>query len=470
MFFNTVSICPFRRSLVKWIFTSCSFYSYPCHNRTLFHRVSKNHSWPPKCIYRSPKPFHHFFGYHIFSVRLLSLIAYTITLFMVYLIMKTYQVKKTWIYLTLLLLASHIQLTYMAHTARQESLILLIMVACLLLNIKKIHPIKTAHLLGISIGIHPNSLLIALGIGLVYLYFIYQKKTSLKSLVTLIGITGLWAIFFVGFSFYLNPNFASDYIAYGKSLGVFDHDIGRLKGYYYYYYKLFYQIGGTYWLFPISKDILLLLISIPFGIYCCIKKEKHAIFFLMSLGINIGYLIIGRYNQTAIVFTLFFNVLFWVFMVKQLRIKNILLLLFLMLQLHTTFQVLQIPQDSYSDLSQHFQFSGKTLANLNMEYHFQEGQLIDYRNLWHETDFEAYIRKHHIEYIVLPEEIHYIHTTSPKWDILYGPLDYYDNMMVFLETCEQVDEFVSPTYGMRISRYIGTYPWSIKIYKVPPTL
>jgi len=61
----------------------------------------------------------------------------------------------------------------------------------------------------------------------------------------------------------------------------------------------------------------------------------------------------------------------------------------------------------------------------------------------------------------------YIKKTSPKWDILYGPLAYYDSMMKYLKKCELVESFESKTYGMRIARYVNTYPWKIDIYKVP---
>lgn len=410
-------------------------------------------------------------GYTPFSVRLLSLVASIVTLWFVNLILKYLKWPSLFRVLSLLLISLQIQFIYASHIARQDVLILLMMSAAFYITLKKKSPILTGTLIGISVGIHPNSFLIACGIGLIYLINVIKKETSIKELLLLIMTTSLWAALFIVISVSLNPNFVHDYLSFGESLGVVNYEFNRFEGFYYYYYKLFHQIGGTYLLLPIRFELLLLPVTMIIGIYHFIRYDnKPLVFiFLMILGINVGYLIIGRYNQTAILFTLFFLMLFWIVFLKSLipdKVFWITLLTIALFNGYNSYQVVTVDNDNYQALGEHLQLEGRVLGNLNLDYHLKEGQLIDYRNLWYVTDFEAYIKEHDIQYIIMPEEMTYIKKSSPKWDILYGPLPYYDNMMRYLETCDLIDTFDSKTYGMRIARYINTYPWTINIYKV----
>ncbi|MCH4888442.1 DUF2029 domain-containing protein [Acidaminobacter sp. JC074] len=407
------------------------------------------------------------FGYSVFSVRLLSLTASTVSLYFLHKILDKRGIREFENILMLVIVACHIQFVYVSHIARQESIIMMVMVITYYLNIEKAKPILTGCLIGLAVGVHPNSLLIALGIGLVYLYKIYIRETRFRDLVKLIVTTGLFALMFVIFSFLLNPNFIADYMAFGESLGVVNFEYSRLSGFYLYYVKLFKEIGGTYQLYNIKPDIILMVISLLPGIYAVLKKKDFASSFLMVLAINIGLMIIGRYNQTAVIFVLLFNGLFYLQLIHSFKYKYVLLAFVLILTVNNSWSDIKIKNDDYGLLKDHLQLEGKVLGNLNLDYHLDNGQLIDYRNLWYIEDFEAYIEKHDIDYIILPEEMSYIKKTSPKWDILYGPLPYYDSMVKYLETCKLVDSFESKTYGMRIARYVNTYPWKIDIYKVP---
>ena len=50
--------------------------------------------------------------------------------------------------------------------------------------------------------------------------------------------------------------------------------------------------------------------------------------------------------------------------------------------------------------------------------------------------------------------------------ILYGPLDYYPELLQLLDSdYELVHHFESPGYGMRIVRYLDGYPWAVRIYQ-----
>lgn len=112
------------------------------------------------------------------------------------------------------------------------------------------------------------------------------------------------------------------------------------------------------------------------------------------------------------------------------------------------------------------------LANLNCEFYFDNGKLLDYRNLSflknQDITFEEYIYDNNIEYIIYPEEIDLIYNSRPIWNGLYGNTYYYYNdMKYFLEDkCKLVYGFNDKTYGIRIARYINTRDWNVKIYKI----
>lgn len=405
------------------------------------------------------------FGYSIYSVRLLSLTSSVICLGLIYHLLLKLKFDRTTSLLVIFIIGSHIQFVYVSHYARQEILILTLMIVCLYINVDQSPSLASACLLGIGMGIHPNIFLVALGLGGLYLYRVITKEIRLVVLVKLIVYTSLIALVYVIYSLYLNPNFISEYLSFGQSLGVINNDINRFQGFYYFYYKLFNQIGGTYQLMPIKIDIILLLVSVTFG-WLFHKDKKAMLFYTMLLGINLGYFIIGRYNQLSIIFSL---VISGLFIVSILRIKKIKLvyIAILLLTVMNSYPLIMNENDDYMAYESYYNLEGKVLANLNMAYHLDKDQLIDFRNLWHVKDFESYIRKHEITFIVIPDEIHYIKKTSPRWDILYGPLDYYDNMVAYLDKCQLVDTYESPTYAMRIARYINTYPWQTSIYKVP---
>jgi hypothetical protein len=126
--------------------------------------------------------------------------------------------------------------------------------------------------------------------------------------------------------------------------------------------------------------------------------------------------------------------------------------------------------DNFLDEFDFMSSEAKVLGNLNLEYQFKD-QLLDYRNLYYLKEnnitVEGYIEKNQIEYIILYEEMDYIHRNSPTWDILYGNLYYYDDLKHFInDNAELVKTFEDQTYGIRIARYVNTYPWTINIYKI----
>jgi hypothetical protein len=196
------------------------------------------------------------------------------------------------------------------------------------------------------------------------------------------------------------------------------------------------------------------------------------------MAINAGIVIIGRFNQTSIVlvFPLFYILILYALERFTPPYKiTVVALLIAAIAASTTMNYLEYKDNSYdkylSGLAEAISPESQTLGNLNTDYYFTNGRLHDYRNLAYLKQkgmtFEEYIRSNHIEYIVYSEELDLIHQLQPKWDGIYGSMDYYEDMKSFiLENCQLIHQYSDPYYGVRIVRYIGTKDWNIKIYKV----
>jgi 4-amino-4-deoxy-L-arabinose transferase-like glycosyltransferase len=506
---NYLEIFPFIHSDEPWlsgltrnmletksIFCTEAFFNlyprYPHSIKVIFHLIQM--------------PFILIFGYNIFSVRIISLIFSILTLIIFYrisiIILKNY----TYGLLVTILFSLNIQFIYASHFARQEIIIVFFFMLCfsyyLSMNnniIKSKNLCFKPHiilgiLIGISIGIHPNSFIIAIVIGLLYVADILRKQKKLNNLIILITTTGIMGLLFVLLSYIGDSNFIKHYTSYGTTLGVTSSLLDKIVNLPEYYKKLYYGISGTYYIpsikiylifFGIFFIISILYLFINFISY---NKYKNNISFsqymLLNLlicivGINLGFIIIGRYNQTNIIFIFPFFYLLIFLLINKInlyykRFAYLLIIFLIFITSYFSFKEIK-PYTNYSyekylkELSV-IEPSAKTIGNLNMEFHFQNGSLLDYRNLSYlkenNLSFSDYILLNKIEYIIYTEELDYIHR-NPIWNILYGEDTYYEDMNNFIrENCTFIYEFKNSLYGVRIPRYMFDYNWSIKIYKV----
>ena len=422
-------------------------------------------------------------GYSIFSVRLISLFFSTCSLYIFYKILKHYTDDIFVILLTTILLSFNLQFILISHIARQEApLIFLFLLAYyIILKNYKHNNILLASILGIGIGIHPNIFFLALSLGLIYIFKIINKEKKIIDLVKLITFTiGYFAIY-IFTTFNINGNFFPEYNSYGETLGVANGIINKIQGFYYFYYKLFHEISGTYFLVDLKFDYLLLIITGSLYIYLVKKKKidlnaSYSQLFLIA--INIGILILGRYNQISVIFPIVFLYLsFAIFIIKLNFNKNYIYSFLILLVLFQTYNSIDFIKNTQNENYKSYlnEFSiipddANILANLNLEYKFKD-KLFDYRNLYYLKDndltIKEYIKNNNIKYIVWYEEMDYYYRNAPKWDIIYGELYYYNDMKDFLiNNCEIEKEFENKTYAMRIAKYVNTYPWKITIYKV----
>ena len=158
------------------------------------------------------------------------------------------------------------------------------------------------------------------------------------------------------------------------------------------------------------------------------------------------------------------------------KVPNYLIIAALFTQCFFTYSALsEVDYQDYSQFGEELKVvlpsDAKVLGNLNMDYHLDLYQLYDVRNLNylepHGLSFEDYIKKNDISYVVLYDEMTYIHDAGGKWDILYGDLSYYEDMMNYLTiNGELITTIEAPTYGMRIAKYVDVYPWQASVYEL----
>jgi hypothetical protein len=276
----------------------------------------------------------------------------------------------------------------------------------------------------------------------------------------------------------MDPQFIYHYRTFGEQFGVFDGSVNRAVQIVDFYRKLYYQVSGTYYMPPVHLQLILFAsIGVISGI-SILSKHRHKTviqLLLILLGINLTFILIGRYNQTSIVFIFPFAwllVLYWIDRFRLSPVITILLIIQISVSSLTIAPYLQNHYQGYiHEIRSHVPDDAKVLANLNTEFYFQKNTLYDYRNLHflqdHDISFETYILNRDIEYIIYPEEMDFIYNRRPVWNGIYGNLyPYYDDMQRFLnDRCQVIHQFHSP-YGMRIVLFQDKQDWLITIYQV----
>jgi len=425
------------------------------------------------------------FGYSLFAVRLLSLFFGIISLVIFYKILVKLTNSNILSFIGMIILSLDIQFIYASHFARQEIVIIAFILAGTYYIISRVNTwsikndIITGCIIGLSIGIHPNSFLVALILGSVYLYYILlEKKFKLKNMAALVLTTTFFTAIFIGLSFSFNSTFINDYLKYGDNLGATSSGIMKVFTFPKYYKKLFNSFSITYYVPPIKVQFVVFALGILSGITSLFvgkEKPKALLLLLPIIALNIGYLIIGRYSQPGIVllFPLCYLLIFLLLSKLKKSGLKISIILSILVVANTIVGVFPQTSNDYKAYIEEIQTvvpqDASVLANLNTEYAFEYHHLHDYRNLdkLNEKEFSEYIKEQDIEYIIYPEEMDFIYNNRPVFNIMYGNVfPYYDDMHNFLaENCELIYEFNSP-YAMRILMYSKDKDWSVKIYKV----
>lgn len=467
---------------------------YPHAIKTVFHLLQM--------------PFLMIFGYHVFSFRLLSLLTSTVVLglfqrLLIQLSPIDREENRRIIiasFLGMAMMASSIQFIYAAHFARQEIILLLALVAIASLLYRE-KPIPAAIITGLSIGLHPNSFMLGM-MGLLMLLpgktFHVRPLTKWKPLLQYTGITASIGGIFLAISLSFDPNFFSHYLAYGQS----EFDIAapitsKLGEFPYFLQKIWFQVSGTYHVPNIRIELILFGVAFLVSLWLVLQKKKtlpteqrRPLLFVLQglLGIFAGMVIIGRYNQTSIVFffPLFFALLYLLLLffwqeknqkkTPGLWLSMAAIIIVLLLSTISNISPWLSTQYSYdrylNEISKAIPSHAKVLANLNSEYYFENDCLRDYRNLSYlkenNLSLSEYLEENQIQYIVISDELDLIYQKRPIWNMIYGNLRYMDELQDYLqESCTLVHEFQDNVYGIRIVQYMESdLDFTVYVFKI----
>ena len=145
-------------------------------------------------------------GYSPFTVRLISMLFSCGALYVFYLINYRKTKDLSFALISTVVLSLDIQYIYASHFARQEIIILFLILLSYYIYYssmsKILKPLLLAIITGSAIGIHPNALFIAAVTGILYLYDIFiVKREKISSLSLYVLVTGLFAAGFIYLSF-----------------------------------------------------------------------------------------------------------------------------------------------------------------------------------------------------------------------------------------------------------------------------
>jgi len=440
------------------------------------------------------------FQYDVFAFRLLSLTFGCITLVLFYLLLKFIFTEidsgRLWGYpLTgTIFLSVDIQFIYASHFARQEILLVCCIAACMLALFKK-HYLIAGLITGISIGLHPNSFLIGAMCGAMLFPIGSKQIKRLKDWKPLLGyarITSVFAVLFISISLSFDRRFFKHYFEYGNS----EFDIGapitnKLMELPYFFKKIWYGVSGTYYVPDVRLELILFALSAAALLVLVLSGKlkngtETALIGKGIIGLLAGMVMIGRYNQTSIVFLfpLFFILVLLAvdsitdgFKKTNAFAKNAaVIILIIIASVTSSLNIAPWLNHSYEDyineVSKAVKPQNMVLANLNSEYYFDNGKLLDYRNLSYLKDedisVEDYIRENKIEYIILSDEMDLIYSQRPIWNMIYGNLRYMDELHRFLnENCTLVHRFQNNIYGIRMVQYMDSdRDFTVQIFKV----
>lgn len=432
-------------------------------------------------------------GYRIFSVRLISWAAGAVTLWLAYLTGSRVLKSKKKGLLVMAVFSVDIQFLYASHFARQEILLSMVQWFCLwqLFSEEGYYNKKKAVILaiatGLSIGFHPNSFLLGTMNGLCFLAAAFSSPKGFRPLCLYILITGGFALIFVGISLRMDNGFIGHYAAYGQQeFGTSAPLWEKFREFFGFLKRLYVRNSGTYYLPDIRAQFFLFGISgALLGVAALAMKRELPQFAVKAgilgtgfAGIISGMILIGRYNQTSILFLFPFGYLAFAMAVELFEgsMKWILWGIVLAFSLiFTSFQVVsELQKTSYEHYGQQIRKlvpkDAKVLGNLNIEFFMDYDCLRDYRNLPYaleEEGLEAYLENNRIEYIIYHEELDYLWEHRPYYNVIYGNVMFVEELKNYCETsCEQVGSFQNSRYGIRVAGILDQEEYSqVTVYR-----
>ena len=396
------------------------------------------------------------------------------------------------------LAAADVQLLTAFHTARQETVLVLVLTLALFLFFRRAEAwrrrdtIALGLLLGASIGVHPNSFIVAA--PFVPLMLTVRPAGPLgrirfSELGVLIAILGACAALSVALSLLMDRGFFSHYAAFGEAVGVADPFLRRGYRFGQFFAKLWHQAAGTYYLPPIRLQMVAGAVSLAGGVVILVSRRAAGpVRAIGRLLISVAALLaaifaVGKYSPPSIVFL--FPPMFLLIgteaawagqtlsggrgpaqgaprrrLVAAAALAVGVGALVVASGLSTVRELREWRAYSYADYTaavrEHVAPDDVVLGNLNTAFALEHGQLRSWRDLASleaaGLSFAEFVRREGIDVILYPDELDVIYNERPVWNGLYGNLyPYYEEMQRFLaDSCELVGVYSAPVYAMRI--------------------
>ncbi len=417
-------------------------------------------------------------------------------------------------------LALDVQFFYASHFARQEVFVLLALTGALWAVVRgseaagtgeNVHPARSAAIaggiIGLTIFVHPNAFIAALAIS-PWVAMRGGRSGWLRALGIYGAILVAGAALAVGASFLMDPNFGTNYLAFGGSVGVtagLPERIARLGEY---FIKLARGYAGTYYLAPVAPQLWALAAVTAASIAVSLisryrgRTEAVAPAGLSALFTLLAIFIIGKYSPPIVVF--FFP---WLYLQMGLLLDRcrrylprfaIVLLLLIPIASGAQFvrELSQWYPGSYDRYLARIRAAipegDVALANLNAAFAFEPGDLRVWRDLGSlparpegaapspeagtspndpllERGVGQFLRQESVKWVVLPvEELEIIYRSRPVWNDVYGnPHRFYPDLQEILTRYgTRTDRFEAPRYAMRLVPYIEDGPHHVEIYRL----
>lgn len=448
------------------------------------------------------------FGYEVGAVRVLSWAGGAAALWMCFLSGERFLASGKKGLFLMAVFSVDIQFLYASHFGRQEIILCLIQWICIwmLLSPEGFYHKKSAAALGIctgiAIGFHPNSFLLGTMNGICFLAEALKgqkqrggekKRWGNKGnrwwspLAWYVLVTACFAAGFVGISFMLDSHFLQHYFSNGaKEFGIDAGCWERLTGFFGFLGRLYQRNSGTYYLPDIRFQFFLFGGSflMAAAVYGTMKREigemagKLEILLAGAAGITAGMIIIGRYNQTSILFLFPFGYMAAAIVLELFEgtvKKGVAAVLTAAVLCFTVFQVKEeVKKGDYETYGKKIRElvpeGAKVLGNLNMEFFMGYDCFRDYRNLPYaleEGGLEEYLEKNQIEYIVYHQELDYLWEHRPYYNVIYGNVMFVQELREYCSNnCQEAGSFLDPWYGIRVAGLRGEVEYArVTVYR-----
>jgi 4-amino-4-deoxy-L-arabinose transferase-like glycosyltransferase len=420
------------------------------------------------------------FGTTLFSMRLLSFVASTLALGLFYRLLK-HRYDATTSLATILLLVLNVQWLHASHMARQESVLLVFLIGAWLLidtkELKRSRLIASGALIGLAIGVHPNAFLLFTGL---FAILGLSRKNPVKSWFTWGLPIGLFALFFVLWSLQMDPEFFTHFFSFGSTLGVDRGLMTKIDGLDDYLYKLYHAISGTYFV-PRQKVLFWFFGGLVlWAIISSFKNRELRAPLAGLLGTLVGLVLIGRYNQTSLIFfypylyVLLAGLLHALSQRKKTAAIAVVGLLFLAISLHNLALLRPFDYPAFESFLAREVDEGPVLTNLSTGFALSELSFYDVRNLDHlerqGLTFAEYVEARDIRTVVLFEEMHVFYQKRPLYNALYGNLyPYYEEMMDYLSAHGRITAEMDTRFAMRVVDLALKRPYRVTVYRLEKT-